>query len=558
MRASIATCRPTGVICFFVVGAALLGDASICAQLAQTESPRAQAEHTGKQEENYTLHVKSDLVVLDVVVTDSKGQPVSGLTKNDIRVYENDVPEQIVSLQGTGYDDAGIRQTVAVDSTAELDEKEPDAPVSIIVLDELTTTFEDRYFARYSLEKYLANQGETLQQPIMLVARNLKHMMQLQDFTTSKRELLTAVQNHLAGNDWQAKDPDNASDQFVTAFASLIELAEATQGHRGHKNVIWIGRGFPELHWQGIPDGQQEALRAAIADCTNILRDSRITLYTVEPGGLATSSELTMNSDGEFDFSEKSGGQVDFEAIAQATGGQALHGRNDVDRMIGTSLRNGSNFYTLSYRPAPGSQDEKPNQFRKIRVVPVNSGYIATTRTGYFSGGSSDDLIQGDKAGLTNTSGADGMSPKERFDLAAACNGLMVFDGISLKIVRDEHAPNLYHVSFPAGQLGLIENDKTAAGDVKLLLLGYDSRGKLIHSTGQSIHIRLPQGSSEEDRMVTLNATVDMPPTVARVRVVVRANNSGRLGADNVFLAERNTLKDPATGVKASEGPKVR
>jgi hypothetical protein len=74
-------------------------------------------------------------VILDVVVTDKKGAPVAGLTRDDFNVFENQVPQPIVSLEearGTGP------AAIAIHSTAELDRLEPQAPVSILVLDEAT------------------------------------------------------------------------------------------------------------------------------------------------------------------------------------------------------------------------------------------------------------------------------------------------------------------------------------------------------------------------------------------------------------------------------------
>ena len=131
---------------------------------AQGPVAGAQAQQPG-----YTLKLNTQLVTLDVVVNDKNGQPIRGLTRNDFVIYEDKAPQPIVSFEATEPESTTSRPPIQIHSTAELDRLDPDAPVSIVVLDELTTRFEDQYFARYSLEKYLGKQGETLDQPLMLI-----------------------------------------------------------------------------------------------------------------------------------------------------------------------------------------------------------------------------------------------------------------------------------------------------------------------------------------------------------------------------------------------------
>jgi hypothetical protein len=45
------------------------------------------------------LVVTSRMVVLDVAVTDALGKPVLDLSKDDFRVYEDNVPQSILNLE---------------------------------------------------------------------------------------------------------------------------------------------------------------------------------------------------------------------------------------------------------------------------------------------------------------------------------------------------------------------------------------------------------------------------------------------------------------------------
>jgi VWFA-related protein len=507
---------------------------------------------TQGQQPTYTLSVSSQVVTLDVVVNDKNGQPVRGLKRDDFTVYEDNVAQSLVSFEALEPKQPTGRGPVEIRSTAELDRLEPDAPVTIVVLDEVTTKFEDQYFARYSLEKYLGKQGAILDQPLMLMARSLDHSQVLHDYTTSKKEILDALNRHLAGNDWRANNSSWSEEQILAEFVSLIEIAKATQGHPGHKNLIWVGRGFPAVARDDAAPGKEDPLGNAIAQCTNLLRDARVTLYLIDPAGVAAptatlgaTSDPTGDPTGPTTFDEPFGGQVGFEMMAIATGGQSLHGRNDVDRLIGTTVSDGQIFYSLSYRPSSPITTDNPKHFRKIRVALGDGTLVASTREGYY-------LPKPEEPAARDEPGK--MSQQARFNLSAASQGLMVFDGISLTITRDEATSDHFRLEFPAASLNLTDEGHRLIGEVSLIVLSFDRTGKLLNRTGQviSLHLAPLLPGETESRKVQIATSLDTRGPAARVRFIVLGNSNGKIGADNYFLVDRRTLKDPATGLKPS------
>jgi len=495
------------------------------------------------------------LVTLDVVVNDKSGQPVKGLKRDDFTIYEDNVPQAIVSFEASEPKRRTGLGTAEIHSTAELDKLEPEAPVTIVVLDELTTKFEDQYFARYSLEKYLSKQGETLDQPMMLIARSLDHSQVLHDYTTSKREILDALNRHLAGNDWRNNNASFSEEQILAEFVSLIEIAKATQGHPGHKNLIWIGRGFPAIQRDDVAQGKDDPLGAAIAQCTNLLRDARVTLYLIDPAGVAAPTatmDATTNATGDptgsLTLDDPFGNQAGFEMMTAATGGQSLHGRNDVDRLIGTTVSDGQIFYSLAYKPASPITADNPKPFRRIRVEVKNTALVATTREGYYLT-KPEASIPEDKSGK--------LSQQSRLNLAAASQGLMVFDGIPLAVTRDEVSSDDFHLSFPASSLNLRDDGSRLIGDVSLIVLSFDKAGKLLNRSGRviSLHLAPLQPGETESRKVQVATSIETRSPAARVRFIVLGNLNGRIGADNFFLVDRKMLEDPSVGLKPSATP---
>ena len=68
----------------------------IAAPASAQQTPTIQ---TAQQPGAYSLQVNSQIVVLDVVVNNKKGDPVSSLTRDDFKVYENKVPQTILSFE---------------------------------------------------------------------------------------------------------------------------------------------------------------------------------------------------------------------------------------------------------------------------------------------------------------------------------------------------------------------------------------------------------------------------------------------------------------------------
>jgi hypothetical protein len=77
--------------CFFSLAAALAAQGS---QPASPISPTT-ADATNAQSEAYQLKVQVRRVIVDVVVTDAKGNPVEGLKQDDFKVMENGVIQPI-------------------------------------------------------------------------------------------------------------------------------------------------------------------------------------------------------------------------------------------------------------------------------------------------------------------------------------------------------------------------------------------------------------------------------------------------------------------------------
>ena len=150
-----------------------------------------------------TLKVDARIVVLDVTVVDKQGHRVDNLTKDEFTILEDKAPQTIRSFEPPSVHQmpgaAPGSTPDLVHSAADLS-KIGEAPVTILVLDELNTKFEDMSFGRNSLVKYLQSQPSVLLQPTTLLYATNSKFVQLRDYTQDRDQLITDLKKHIAPN----------------------------------------------------------------------------------------------------------------------------------------------------------------------------------------------------------------------------------------------------------------------------------------------------------------------------------------------------------------------
>ena len=470
-----------------------------------------------------TLRVYVTRVMLDIVVTDAKGNVVTDLKKDDFKVTDAGEPQTL-----TDFDVSAIHMAkpdVTINSTADLDKFAPDAPVNIILLDEFNTLFEDEAFARYSLKKYLEKQPDKLTTPTMLLAVGIDKFTVLNDYTQDKQAILNALDHHFVEYPWRATGISWAPERLGTAFGTLERVAEATVGHPGHKNMIWIGRGFPSINMANIPVDSANRVESYVQRCVNMLRDARVTLYAVDPAGLVVDPIAKYGN--EAAWLDPFGGNYDFSRLARATGGKSLYGRNDVDAEIGNSARNGVNFYTLTYRPTTGAMD--PQKFRKISVTLDRPGLTATTRLGYY--------VAAGPARVNPTN----PSRQLAFDLNPAATSTMVYDAVPLTLTQDPTDHDSFKLRIEAK--GLVWTYATDTeprhANFVIVMTTFDKKGKVVKEIAKVAKIDAPADVPPRGRIevpIVVPVKLDHDSKAVRVRFVVRIVQTGREGTADATL----------------------
>ena len=472
-----------------------------------------------------TLHVTSRLVILDAVVVDKQGKAVTNLTRDQFDVKESGDEQTIRNFDAPGH--FTPPPDVTIDSTADLDRLAPHAPVNIILLDEFNTFFDDMAFARYSLKKWLNTQPDKLDTPTMLVSVSLQDFKVLHDYTQNKDEILSALDHHFAAYPWQAQNYGWVSERYATALFSLRRVAEATIGHPGHKNMIWIGRGLPNISLLRYSPFDRDRVHNAMQETLNQLRDARVTLYTIDPAGLLVDTTKYGEDAAIFD---PFGGEPNFQALARASGGRNLYGRNDVDAEIGTSIRDGSSFYTLTYRPTDTTRDI--NKFRKISVTVIGRPDLkVVTRQGYFDSHGPARLTADGSAGRRLQS-----------ELAGAETSTMVYDAVPISLAIAA-TPGKFVIHVDGRALRWTPATDTDPRMAKLIVTvtTFDKKDKPLKVDARAYTAKAPTTvppTGMLDRSLAVEYQIAPDPKAVRARFVVRVDATGRMGTADADLTQ--------------------
>jgi VWFA-related protein len=480
----------------------------------------------------FTLTVNARIVVLDVVVTDKKGNLVDrpDLTRDDFTIYEGGVEQKMRSFEKPTAHQMPASNKAVVNSAADL-KKIGDAPVTILVLDELNSRFEDMSFARNSMVKYLEAQPPILKDPTILMVAENTTFSQMHDYTQNRDELIALVKKHMPQYPWRmmnsGKAGSGAVERMAQVLAALQQIAQASSGTPGKKNLIWVGSGFPSADLNGLDDKTAATIEAAIKRVTNRMLAARITMYSINPApGTTTTVEvdtpedlaLSTDENGNDPFGQ---GSASFETLTTSTGGKAFRGRNDINNEIGEGIAAGDSYYTMSYTPSNTSEDAA--KYRNIRIVMKDKTLRATTRDGYYP----------ETAAEVNPVLDKDSKPKQQkanlqLDLSGALTSQMSYNGLSLTAVK---AGDGYKITVDDAGLTWTPNAAGIESAEATVAAGwYDAKGKLLgHVAREELS---PRGDTHAGGVFTLPVT--LPSGVVRLRLLARDATSGRMGTVDI------------------------
>jgi VWFA-related protein len=332
-------------------------------QAPSTEQlPTASAPIPEAQDANLTL---------DVVVTDRSGKPRAGLTQNDFVVRDNNQPRKVLSFR-------------AVNSTA------PEPVKIILLVDEVNTTFTRVAYERDQLKKFLLQNGGQLTHPVSLAFFSDTGTELQSGSSLDGNTLLADFDQHATNLRTIRRSTGfyGAEERYGLSLKAISMLAATESKEPGRKMVIWISPGWPILSGPNITlsSKQEQGLFSSIVYLSTALRQARITLYSIDPLGVADAATNRLYYYEQFlkpvsKPQDAEAGNLALQVLARQSGGQALNSSNDITQQITSCVAEADAFYTLTVEPMPS---DRPNQAHSVAVSVETPGLTARTRSLYY------------------------------------------------------------------------------------------------------------------------------------------------------------------------------
>ncbi|MCU1333646.1 MAG: VWFA-related domain protein, partial [Candidatus Angelobacter sp.] len=335
-----------------------------------------------------TLRTNTRLVVVDVVVTDSKGQPVPDLKASDFTLLEDGKPQKIsgFNFEHPGSAPAPVQVNLPPSVVTNAPKFQSNS-LNVILFDTVNGEFAEHAYARDQLLKFL-NTAE-LGRPVAIFALQTQLKL-LHDFTTDNKSLSAAVAKYRPpaqtinsesmesrASAFSTRGDYHTSERGIeTTLNQLNALAKVLAGYPGRKNLIWLSESFPltlfpeslgQLNMSGESlrnsgEGQsvQQNLQTAapfktyaalIKKVSDALMAAQVAVYPVDAGAVGKNDHLAS--------------QHTMDNMAESTGGKAFKNSNDLVLGLRAGIEDGSTYYTLTYYPENRKWD---GLFRTIQV----------------------------------------------------------------------------------------------------------------------------------------------------------------------------------------------
>lgn len=510
-----------------------------------------------------TFSVTTNVVNVNVSITDSAGKPVLNLTKDDFLLYEDGKPQKLIGCdpQNIGWEVLPPAVTPALKErpqkkTAAAPAKpvEPPPPVTektlqdhrlIVMLFDLSSMQPSEQFRALDAAKKFLNTQMTSSDlvSIMVFGSSLKT---LQDFTADRDLLISTIDklhigdsSELASLSTTGADAEDQSGLFVadeTEFnifntdRKLVALQDAARQlgrYPQKKALVYISSGVEKT---GVDN--QSQMRATI----NTAVRSNVAFYPIDarglvafaPGGDATQTGAVgsnlYSGKGQRSLQDSFQNQQEtLFTLADGTGGKALLDSNDLTLGMRQVQKDINSYYTLSYISTNKVEDGK---YRRIQVkLAAHAAALKAKldyRPGYFAPTTFARLSGSDKEAQLQTA-MESENPITDLPIAIEVDYFRVAKGKYFVPVS---------VKIPGSALAFQSKGKKSATELDFIAEVQDARGKVASTVRDAIPLKLDEAKAGEvvRKQIQYDTGFTLAPGRYTLRFVARENGEGKVG----------------------------
>ena len=308
---------------------------------------------------------------LNVVVTpkSKSGEPVANLDQSAFTVLDNGHPEPITSFR-------------AVSGAA-------DPVKTFLVIDAININYTRLAYEREQVAKFLkAGDGKLATPTALAVVTDTN--VEATGFTTDGHALNATLDSKEIGlrDIRRSSGFYGAEDRLGISLRALREMITKAGSLPGRKAIFWVSPGWPLLSGPAVELTSKQAggVFQQVMTISREIRESNVTLYSVDPLGAGESPERTFYYEQFVKAvrkpSEVQLGDLSLQVLATQSGGLALSSSNDTAALLQRCEDDTRSSYEIGYRAPPA---DAPNEFHEIQVKVAGPPLVARTRQGYYS-----------------------------------------------------------------------------------------------------------------------------------------------------------------------------
>lgn len=557
----------------------------------QTTSPR-------EQKPSNVFRVGVDLVQLDVVVTDSDGNPVTDLTEEDFIVYQDGKPQKITNLSLIKIQEPVQRPPTVTAAPEKKEEtriiEPPPPPVDIrrdqvrrsiaLVIDDLGLSFEGIVRARESAREWVDN--EMKPGDLVAVITTMSGMGALQQFTADKRMLHAAIDRivytthsrigvssftAVGQEDFGLSDIMKEENDAALTAGTLESIRYVVNGLKsvpGRKSLILFSESLgmlsegAEMSRTGVlSSDRQYFVRQYMQRLVDDAHRSAVVIHSIDPrgvvytGGTAEDSYAEISGDTPEETAEAVQeamrdvpGQRSLQLessidgmveLAHATGGLVFHNRNDINSALREAVNDGNVYYLIGYRPDAEtvSKIEKGGrQFHSVRVRVKRPGMRVRSRSGFFMSPTPENQQRTRRERMADAL----LSPFNSGTLPVQLTTLF-------SQTKDRKLCINALLHFDTKQLRFTEEDGWQKAVVAILASTFDARGEQIDLQDRTWTIMAKGETFEEMNRKGVVYLMRIPvkkPGAYQMRVVLGDTESEQMGSASHFIEVPDLKKE--------------
>ena len=548
-----------------LLASTIVGLAVAAQDQGQTSAPSSGQIGYQNQAQNFVLKAATNEVLVDVRVTDRKGDPVTNLKQSDFKVYEDGVLQKINSFdleniqklaQETGEN--GTPAEINLGTLPRTTSQETyrrmvqNHRLIVLFLDLSSMQIPDLLRALESAQNFLKT--EMSPADLVAVVTYSSNLKVLQDFTNDRDALSKAIKSiqigqsstlassgsvgeaggtDSSGNEIVTQDTGNAFTPDETEFnifntdeklSALQSLANLLQAVPGRKSVIHFSSGIEQT---GVDN---EAQLQATIDAAN---RANVSFYTLDARGL-----MAMPPGGEASAVSPSGTAIytasavssqitsmhnsreTLSTLATDTGGHMFTDLNNFAPVFQYVQKANTSYYLIGYTPSNPKADGK---FRRIRVELVEGrGLKVEARPGYYAP-VSFGRSSGQQKELQLSEALNSEVPSLDLPLAVETAYFLQSDG---------HYYVVLAAKIPGSSIPFHQHSSAHQTQFDFAWRATDSQGKVAGALRDTLPVKLNATTYQTvlKGNILYEGGLVLPAGAYKLKVVARENLTGKMG----------------------------